>query len=67
MFSDRKNPSPAPRQMASMELAVVRGVMAGAPAAVSLRSVSGSMILAMSSAAGQFSTEAVSRCPAVFG
>ena len=53
--------------MASMELAVVRGTVAGALAAVSLCWVSGRRIFAIISAAGQFSTDAVSRCPAVFG
>ncbi len=51
--------------MASTELAVVRGTVAGEVPAVSLTSVSGSMILAMSNAAGQFKTDAVSKWPAV--
>ena len=66
-FSERKNPSLAPRQMASMELVVVRGTVAGALAAVSLFSVSGSRIFAIINAAGQFSTDAVSKWPAVLG
>jgi len=57
-------PSLAPEQAASMPLTVSRSILAFEPAAVSLVSVSGMMILAMSSAAGALITLAVSRWPA---
>ena len=63
-FKDSVMPSFAPRQMASMPFVDSSSNFAVAPPAVSLCSVSGSMILAMSSAAGALITDAVSRCPA---
>ena len=58
---------PAPFGKHERYVAVVRGTVAGALAAVSLFSVSGSRIFAIINAAGQFSTDAVSKWPAVWG